>query len=302
MGPAGPVGVVLPPLAGVGAGNVAQPATDPEAYLQSGGAIPNGTTLGIGRIREGGVSIGALLRALRTDTDSNVIAEPQFLALDNEEVSFTDGQEVPLLSGFTTSLGSGGQGGQFPGLNLNPIQSVNREQIGTTLTITPQINDGGTMTLDISLESSELTNSTGDANSRITTKRMLDTKVRVEDGQTIVLGGMVRNVSLRNETRVPFLGRIPLIGELFKTRGSERQQRMLMVFIKPTILHDATQTGNTTRTKYNLIREQQIRQGERRELLPLLPGTTQPQLPEMEQVPNPVQPAPAPGATTTPVP
>src|SRR5690606_41119694 len=77
----------------------------------------------------------------------------------------------------TTSLGSGGQGGQFPGLNLNPIQSVNREQIGTTLTITPQINDGGTMTLDISLESSELTNSTGDANSRITTKDRKSTRL-----------------------------------------------------------------------------------------------------------------------------
>lgn len=297
-----PAGGFISPIAGFSIANMAQLATDPEAYLQSGGSIPTGTTLGVGRIRENGVSIGALLRALRTDTDSNVIAEPQFTALDNEEVSFTDGQEVPFLAGFTSSLGSGGgQGNQLPGLNLNPVQNVNRQQIGTTLTITPQINDGGTMTLDIALESSELTGATGDAGSRITTSRKLDTKVRVEDGQTIVLGGMVRNVSRREETRVPFLGRIPLIGELFKTRGGERQQRLLMVFIKPTILRDSVQVGNTTRTKYNLIRNEQLRQGGRREVLPLLPGE-QPRLPEMPPPPSPIEQAPAPPTGTTPQP
>src|SRR5690606_33014405 len=278
---------------------------DPTGFLSAGGAVPTGTTVGVGRLRQNGLSIAAVIRALRTDTESNVIAEPHFVALDNQEVSFTDGQEVPFLAGSTSSLGSGAGGGQNPGLNLNPIQNVNRQQIGTTLTITPQINDGGTMTLDIQLESSELAGLTGDAGSQITNNRALDTKIRVENGQTIVLGGMVRNSASRSETRVPFLGRIPLIGELFKTRGGENRQRMLMVFIRPTILNDSTQVGTATSTKYNLIRDEQIRQGGRREVLPLLPGVEQPKLPQIEPPPNPIQPdagAAGTGATTTPVP
>lgn len=299
-----PAGGFISPIAGASIANLASLVADPETFLSSGGAVPNGATVGVGRLRENGLSIAAVIRALRTDTESNVIAQPQFVALDNQEVSFTDGQEVPFLAGFTSSLGSGG-GGQNPGLNLNPVQNVNRQQIGTTLTITPQINDGGTMTLDIALESSELSGLTGDAGSQITNNRELDTKVRVENGQTIVLGGMVRNSASRNETRVPFLGRIPLIGELFKTRGGENRQRMLMVFIRPTVLNDSTQVGATTNSKYNLIRDEQIRQGGRREVLPLLPGVEQPKLPQIEPPPNPIQPdagAAGTGATTTPVP
>jgi general secretion pathway protein D len=233
-----------------------------------------------------------------------VIAQPQILALDNQEVVIADGQQVPFLSGFTSSLGAVGGGGQTGGFGLNPIQNIDRQQIGTTLTITPQINDGGTMTLDIALESSELAGITGDAGSQITNNRELNTKVRVENGQTIVLGGMVRNSASRTETRVPFLGKLPIIGHLFKTRGGENRQRMLMVFIRPVIVNDSTQMGNATRTKYNLIRDEQIRQGNQREVLPLLPNTPQPQLPEFDDVPNPIQPAPpaGAGATTTPVP
>jgi general secretion pathway protein D len=296
-----PAGGFISPIAGASIANLASLVADPEGYLASGGGVPNGTTLGVGRIRENGVSLAAVLRALRTDSDSNVIAQPQILALDNQEVELTDGQEVPFLSGFTSSLGS--TGGQTPGLNLNPVQNVTRQQIGTTLRITPQINDGGTMTLDIQIESSELAGVTGDAGSQITNNRELQTKVRVENGQTIVLGGMVRNSASRTETRVPFLGRIPLIGELFRTRGGENRQRMLMVFIRPTILADSTQMGEATRQKYNLIRDEQMRQGTRREVLPLLPGTPQPQLPEIEAVPNAIQPGPQEqGATTAPVP
>src|SRR5690606_13743359 len=300
-----PAGGFISPIGGASIGNLAALVADPESYISGGGALPNGATVGVGRLRDSGLNIAAMIRALRTDGETNVIAEPQFVALDNEEVKFQDGQEVPFLAGFTSSLGTGTGGGNNPGLNLNPIQNVNRQQIGTTLTIKPQINDGGSMTLDIQLESSELAGVTGDAGSQITNNRELDTKVRVEDGQTIVLGGMVRNYSRRNETRVPFLGRIPLIGELFKVRGGQRQQKMLMVFIRPTILNDATQIGAATSDKYNQLRDQQIRQGGRREVLPLLPGTQPPQLPELDLTPNPIQPSPppaAPGTTTTPVP
>lgn len=300
-----PAAGFISPIGGASLANLAGLVADPEAYLEAGGGLPNGATIGVGRLRDNGLNVAAMIRAVRTDGETNVIAEPQILALDNEEVVITDGQEVPFLSGFTSSLGSGG-GGQAPGLNLNPVQNIDRRQIGTSLTITPQINDGGTMTLDIQLESSELAGITGDAGSQITNNREVDTKVRVENGQTIVLGGMVRNYARRNETRVPFLGRIPLIGELFKTRSGQRQQKMLMVFIRPTILIDSTQSGALTRDKYNQIREQQIRQGGRRELLPILPGVPAPQLPEMGGPDNPIDLAPAgeapAGATPSPVP
>jgi general secretion pathway protein D len=181
---------------------------------------------------------------------------------------------------------------------------VNRTEIGTTLTITPQINDGGAMTLSIALESSELAGITGDAGSQILNTREFTPKVRIDDGQTIVLAGMIRNFQSDSETAVPFLGRIPLLGELFKVRSAKRQQKMLMVFIRPKILLDSLQADAVTNPNYNQIRELQMRQGDRREVLPLLPGNVSPQLPELAQPENPIQstPAPAGGATTNPVP
>jgi general secretion pathway protein D len=159
------------------------------------------------------------------------------------------------------------------------------------------------MTLDIQLESSELAGATGDAGSQITNNREFDTKVRVDDGQIIVLGGMIRNYERNSETRVPFLGRIPLLGQLFKVRGAQRQQKMLMVFIRPKIINDSLQADTLTGTKYNQVRDSQIEQGGRRELLPLIPGNASPELPELEQPQNPIQPTPAPagGVTTNPV-
>jgi general secretion pathway protein D len=299
-----PAGGFISPVGGTSivdlAGLVANP--DSVATAAAAGAIPQGATFGVGQIRSGGLNFGLMIRALRTDGESNVIAQPQLLALDNDEAVFQDGQQVPFLAGTTTSLGGGG--GTGGGLNLVPTQNINREDIGTKLTITPQINDGGAMTLDIQLESSELSGSTGDGGSAITNKRSFDTKVRVDDGQTIVLAGMIRDFKRSNETRVPFLGRIPLIGELFKTRSGERQQKMLMVFIRPTILIDSLQTSAHTQNKYNLMREQGIRQGERNELLPILPFTGNPELPELQQpvVPAPQAPPPDNGASTSPVP
>ncbi|HUG73178.1 MAG TPA: type II secretion system secretin GspD [Steroidobacteraceae bacterium] len=302
-----PAGGFIAPVAGASIVNLAGGIANPESLLTPNAVVPQGATIGLGRLRDNGLNFAAMIRALRTDGDTNVIAEPKLLALDNEESVFSDGQEVPFLGSFTSSLGGGGGGGGgggAGGLNLNPTTSVNRQQIGTTLTITPQINDGGAMTLDIQLESSELAGTTGDAGSQITNKREFDTKVRVDDGQTIVLAGMIRNFERNTETRVPFLGRIPLLGELFKVRGAQRQQKMLMVFIRPKILTDSLQADALTGGKYNQIREQQIKQGERREILPLLPGNVPPELPELDQPQNPIQPTPAPagGATTNPVP
>jgi general secretion pathway protein D len=300
-----PGGGFIAPAGGASIVDLATIAANPSSLLTGDVPVPLGGTFGIGRLSDGGISWAAVIRALRTDSESNVIAEPKLLALDNEESVFQDGQTVPFLGGLTTSFGSGNNngGGGGGGNFFSPTQDINREDIGTKLTITPQINDGGAMTLDIQLESSELSGATGDGGSPITNKRSFDTKVRVDDGQTIVLAGMIRNFERKTETRVPFLGRIPLIGELFKVRGGQRQQKMLMVFIRPKILLDSLQADAETRSKYNLIRQEQIEQGSKRELIPLLPFNQSPTLPELEQPANPIQPAPeAGGATTSPVP
>lgn len=299
-----PAGGFIAPVAGASIVNLAGAVASPENLLAPTTEVPTGGTIGLGVIRDTGLSFAAMVRALRTDGDTNVIAEPKLLALDNEESSFSDGQEVPFLGSFTSALG-GTPGGGGGGLNLNPTTSVNRQQIGTTLTITPQINHGGAMTLDIQLESSELAGTTGDAGSQITNKREFDTKVRVDDGQTIVLAGMIRNFERNTETRIPFLGSIPLLGELFKVRGIQRQQKMLMVFIRPKILTDSLEVDALTGSKYNEIRQRQIQQGERREILPLLPSNVPPELPALDPPQNPIQPTPPLGggaATTNPVP
>ena len=234
---------------------------------------PLGGTIGIGRMSSNGLNFAAMIRALRADADSNVIANPQLTALDNQEATFESALEVPFTSGQYTNAGNNNG-------NLNPFTTINREKVGTTLKFTPQINGGKVITLTIELESSALTDSTGDAGSPITDTRSFKTTVLVEDGATIVVGGMIRDGKTSGETRVPFLGRIPLLGGLFKTRSGKRQQSNLMVFIRPRILGDAAEAAAATNEKYNSIREAQKQQNEGKvEMIPLLPGDTPPLLP-----------------------
>lgn len=250
-------------------------------------SIPLGTTIGIGRLRDNGLNFGAMIRALRADSNTNVIAEPKLTALDNQEATFEDAKEVPFLSGQYTNTGGNNNG------NVNPFTTVNRQKVGTIMKVTPQINAGNAMMLTIELESSGLSGATGDAGSAITDTRKFTTTVLVEDGATIVLGGMIRNGKTEGESRVPFLGRIPLIGEMFKVRNGRREQSQLMVFIRPKILTDSLQVRRTTREKYELIRDAQQKQADKKEVLPILPGSATPVLPELP---------PDPPASTRPVP
>jgi general secretion pathway protein D len=265
--------------------------------------VPLGATFAIGRMRDNGINFAAMIRALRADANTNVIATPQLTATDNQEASFESALEVPFITGQYTNSGTNNNG------SVNPFQTVQRQKVGTILKITPQINDGNTITLNISLESSELVQgATGDAGSPITNSRSFTTSVRVEDGSTIVAAGMIRDSKRSGESRVPFLGRIPLIGQAFKVRNGTRTQSNLMVFIRPKILADSVQATIETNQKYNLIRDAQRKQNDTRDLLPLLPGDKPPQLPPTQppappagSAPAPAAPPPAP-ARTTPVP
>jgi len=216
-----------------------------------------------------------MLRAIQSDGTTNVIATPSAVTMDNQEAELKVAQEVPFVTGSYANTGSSTGG------TVNPFTTVQRQEVGTILKITPQVNGGGPLVqMKIELESSELANATGDANSLITNKRTINTNVLIEDGGIIVLGGLIRDSSQRGETRVPYLGRIPLIGELFKTRSRKREKSNLMVFIRPKILNDGIQTAIETDAKYNFIREQQRKAGANPgEILPLIPFTKDPLLP-----------------------
>jgi general secretion pathway protein D len=257
-------------------------------------SVPLGATVAIGRLRDNGLNILAMARALRADGNTNVILESSVTAMDNQEAQLKNAQEVPFITGQYTNTGGNNNG------NVNPFTTVQRQEVGTILTVTPQINGGDQMILTINLESSELAGTAGDAGSLITNKRTVKTSVRVGTGETIVLGGLIRDSKVTGETRVPGLGRIPLIGELFRTRSGKREKSNLMVFIRPTIMLDGVQTSRETNAKYNAVRELQQMQNNHKEILPLLPFDAPPLLPEIAPAARPVTPT-AP-VTTNPVP
>ena len=262
----------------------------------AGGAIPLGATFGVGQLVDNGLNFAAMIRALRSNANTNVIATPSATTMDNQEAELKVAQEVPFITGQYTTSTSGGT----PNGNPTPFTTVEREEVGLILKITPQINGGDAMMLKIELESSELSGTTGDAGSLITNKRTIKTNVLVEDGGTVVIGGLIRDSKVEGESRVPVLGKIPLIGELFRVRSGTREKTNLMVFIRPQIILDSTQSGMITNAKYNQMRDLQNRMNQRqdRELIELLPGDN-PTLPPTPALPATPGEAAAPRSNST---
>ena len=173
-----------------------------------------------------------MIRALRGDSNTNIIATPSIVTMDNQEAQIKVAQEVPFVTGQYTSTGGNNNG------NVNPFQTIQRQEVGTILKITPQINEGDSVMLKIEQESSSIAGTSSGAVDLVTNKRTINTNVLIEDGGTIVLGGLIRDTQTSGEQRVPFLGRIPIIGEVFKTRSAKKTKTNLMVFIQPRILRD----------------------------------------------------------------
>lgn len=277
-----PVGGFIQPVAGTSIVDLARLIQDPSNAATSGISAPTGTTLGIGRIAATGVNFAAMIRAMRSDANTNIIAKPSTITMDNQEAQLKVAQEVPFITGSYSSTGVGGTNGA-----VNPFQTVQREEVGTILKVTPQLNGSNTVILKIELESSNLAASVAGAVDLITNKRTFSTNVMIEDGGIVVLGGLIQDTSLQGEQRVPFLGRIPIIGLAFKTRNAQKTRNNLMVFIRPKILRDGVQASFETDAKYNYIRDEQKKQN-KTEILPLLPGTKKPML-------DPPPPPPPPG-------
>ncbi|EIT69586.1 MULTISPECIES: type II secretion system secretin GspD [Hydrocarboniphaga] len=216
--------------------------------------VGQGVTLGGGRIATGGgTSFALLLRALKGDGNTNVLSQPSLLTLDNEEAEFSVGQEVPFLTGSYSNTGTTSSSGL-----VNPFQTVERKDVGLKLGITPQINDGGAVKLKLKLEISSLASTATSAVDLVTNKRTLNNTVTVEDGQILVLGGLIDDSLNDSRSGVPFISDIPLIGSLFKYRSVTRTKRNLMVFIRPAILHKQADGDYYTRRKYDISREAQL--------------------------------------------
>jgi general secretion pathway protein D len=207
---------------------------------------------------------GAVIQALSTDTNSNILATPHLTTMDNEEAFFIVGQEVPIITGSTTGAN-----------NANPFQSVDRKEVGIKLKVTPQINEGDAVQLTIEQEVSSLSGAT--SVDVLINKREIKTTVIVDDGGTIVLGGLIDEEVQESVSKVPLLGDIPFIGHLFKTTSTSKRKRNLMVFLRPTIIRDGITMNEISHRKYNYIRAQQLNR--QSQGIPLMPYSTGPDLP-----------------------
>jgi general secretion pathway protein D len=239
------------------------------------GLIGQGITIGVGKISDSGVSFAAILRALEGEADTNIISTPSIVTTDNEEATLNVGQEVPFVTGSYSNTG-GGAGGA-----VNPFQTINREQIGVKLSITPKINDANSLVLDISQEISSIAQSAAGAVDLITNQRIIETTVIVDDGEILVLGGLLEDVLRESDQRVPILGSIPLIGNLFRARKTEKVKTNLMIFIRAEILRNASDAALETNSKYNFIRD--VQQGNLDNDVALMPGTARPVLPLLDE-------------------
>jgi general secretion pathway protein D len=236
-------------------------------------ALPEGVTLGIGTISDTGTSWAAIINALKGDATTNVISTPHIVTLDNQEAEIRVGQEVPFLTGQFTNTGAAAGA-------VNPFQTIQREEVGTRLKITPQINEGNGVKLTIEQETSSISAGAQGAVDLVTNKRTITTSVFVEDGQILVLGGLMDDQLRQSDQHIPALGRIPGLGWLFRARKTDRTKTNHMVFIRPTILRNSAQSAFDTSGKYNYLRALQLQQAEKP--VQLMRGERSPVLPPMQ--------------------
>lgn len=213
------------------------------------GAVRQGLNIAGGRIDENGTSFGALLNALYGDGDTNVLSTPSLVTMDNEEAEISVGQEVPFLTGSYTNTSTTGVS--------NPFQTIERRDVGLTLAITPQINEGDNIQLKIRQESSTIGAGSAGAVDLITNKRTLETTVMVDDGDILVLGGLIDDNVSQTEQKIPLLGDIPVLGALFRSTTVNKSKQNLMIFIRPRILRDRGTANYHTARKYNQMRDLQ---------------------------------------------
>ena len=262
-----------------------------------------GLSLGLLRRAGSGLSLAAIARLLQSQANTNIISTPNLITLDNEEAKIVVGENVPFITGQFTSQGGGA--------NTNPFQTIERKDVGITLRIRPQIGEGGAVRMTIFQEQSSVKPdvATGTINAGpSTTKRSIENTVVVDDGQILVLGGLIEDRFINNKNKVPLLGDIPYLGALFRSESRERRRTNLMVFLRPIVMRDADSTNRFSIDRYEQLRgAQRDIQPVRSAIIPInespvLPPLRAPDEPEMTTPPlAPPPPTPdLPGAEARP--
>ena len=217
-----------------------------------------GLIAGVGSIDSNGDSFATIISAIANDQDSNILSTPSVIAMDNEQANLVIGQEIPITTG--ESLGAN---------NANPFRTTARQEVGIKLSIVPQINEGNSVILNINQEVSGVVGPLTGTADLITNKRTIETTVLVDNNQVIVLGGLIDDDIQSSESRVPFLGAIPVVGNLFKTSSQSRVKRNLLVFIRPTILFDSDDVMELSNEKYNYIEAARLLDGAKSDIIDL---------------------------------
>ena len=218
------------------------------------GALPAGVgmLLGLGGGEAGASQFGALMNALSSDAATNILSTPTLVTLDNEEAEIVIGENVPFVTGSFTSTGAGDSA-------TNPFQTIQREDVGLTLKIKPQINEGDAMRLEIEQEVSSIADSVAGASDIVTNKRSIKTNVMVDDGQVVVLGGLIEEVINESVQKVPLLGDIPYLGALFRSKTSDVRKTNLMVFLRPKIVRTPEDLATLTESRYRYIQGEELK-------------------------------------------
>lgn len=262
------------------------------------GQVPSinpGAFLGLGKFNSDNVNFGMMVSALEGDGDTNILSKPNIVTLDNEEAEIVVGQNVPFITG---SYSSTGTSGSSPG---NPFQTIKRENIGITLKVKPQINEGDAIKLDIEQKVDDVAGGVSGAADLVTNTRSIKTTVLVDDGGALALGGLIKDNLIETEQKVPLLGDIPVLGALFRYRNTQKQKTNMMVFMRPIIMRDAAITTRITGSKYNFMRAEQMAVHDRG--VALMEDSVAPIMPSFEEfleLPPPFEPAPTDSDPSTP--
>ena len=249
--------------------------------LAAGASKVTGQLFGIGRLGQRTDFLG-VLKMLQTNSSSNILSTPNLLTTDNTEASISVGQNVPFATGSYSGTNNGAGGSNGFG---SPFNTFDRKDIGIILKVTPHLNEGDTVVLDIEQEVSSVAD-LNSASGLITNKREIKTQIMANDAQTVVLGGLIKDDVLKGEKRVPILGSIPVLGNLFRSQSSKKVKTNLLVFIRPTIIRDDRVLTGATAEKYRDIRQQQMEHRQNSGLL--LWEKDLPVIPEWEEANKPL--------------
>lgn len=214
----------------------------------AGTVLPaGGINLGLGKLVNGRYVLAALANILERTGDANILSTPNIVTLDNEEARIMIGQNVPFVTGTYTNSSSTSTNG-----TVNPFQTIERKDVGLTLRVKPQISANGNIKMQVFQEVSNVISTAG-SSGPTTNKRAIETNILVQDGSVVVLGGLIQDDYGNNLEKVPFLGDLPIVGGLFRSEGRKRKKTNLMIFLRPTVMRDATSTENLSMSRYDLM-------------------------------------------------